>query len=234
MHITFAGVGGSGKTTIAQAVVKKLEQKDKQVVTRTPFFSPGRPWWYRLAWCLYLLRYFDVAAFRILVLKDVGNLPGRRRVQRLYMYLIKRYHLSLLKTEDVDVVVYDEGIVHWAAPALVHGVLEKAEVIDLHKATVQTEVNTTLIVHVNTPPVVCKERTDVRHDRDMIAAHYENTPQEREAHAEVISDVVAELAESDAVEVLTVDGLDSPVHNAAVIIEAVEELERSGSLPASQ
>ena len=221
MYIGFVGVSGAGKSTIAHVVCDELIARGYTVGYYSPFFSPGRSIWYKAMWALYLWRWLDVRLLYFFVWQRQPHWVLRQVVWNAYLSLIMSHYLSLHEKDVYDVVIYDEDIIKWCARAVASDAVAADTVAHVYQDKIMSVTTDALVVTVDTPISQSVERFIAR------AENAHRSKSSVRAEQVELKDAASELAsmvatETDAVAVV-VDGTESPVENAELIVATVEE-----------
>jgi thymidylate kinase len=224
MYVGFAGVGGSGKSTIASAVAKQLSARGYRVAYYSPFFKPGAGILYKIGWSLYLWRWFDRELVRFFVVETTSRTWTKKIWWRVYMALMLSYYLDRVQNK-YDVLIYDEDMIKWQAMPVADGTLEKNRVTKIYQEKVLAGADAGLLVMVDTLPAEAARRFLQRGDGSgrsaaVLEAETRKWDTWQTASRELLQHVTAETA----LHRLTVDGEQTVAHNTSVVMRKLEAI----------
>ena len=222
MYIGFAGVGGSGKSTVARATHAKLEQDGYKVAYYSPFFQSGRCIWYKIVWTIYLWRWFDVDLLRYFLFTTSTKFRITKWTWwRVYMSLFFSYYLDQLRRGKVDVLIYDEDMSKWQAQPVASGAVSVEDVCRLYQERIVPVAEAGLVVFVETEAATA-------HDRYVARDKEQYQPDEYQARVDSWADyqascqqLVADIDAATAIDTLVLDGKQSVDSNAEAVKQRV-------------
>ena len=156
MYISFVGLGGAGKTTIAKGVEKKLNYYGyTNDYYFTKFINKSDTIFKKIFWSVYLWRFFNINLFFVyyfLRKKHAKDINQKFSLINTYTALKSGYYLSRVKKKKVDLVIFEEDYITFIGHLILSNKNSEKFLIKTTKKTVLTSVNSLIIVFIDTKP----------------------------------------------------------------------------------
>lgn len=235
MLVEFAGIPGSGKSTLKYAIMKELTNRSisyvgtKKVSARAsppgtvPRFSVERK-----PERIPLYRFSRFSRSHPDYVEMIAKLFDENDVQQYFMHLLlaANFQAALDAKEDGEFVLFDEGFLSYGVVACRHAnQIEKLASI----ITVSPEMDA--IVLVRTPPVTAHQRAIDRmgggnRAKKKVISKF-GTVSDLESHEAILQQGL-KYYQSRSKVVLSVDGTENTEKNATSIVDELQELQVVG------
>lgn len=228
MFIAFTGSGGSGKTTVARSLYRKLDTRGTNYVHHVTWLtSATRNVFVKCWWAIRFWFFFDRRIFRAYFgyfLRNRERWPKLKdRVYMMYIAPVLTYNLQLLSSGSKNILVYDTDIIVPHSDQF-----DPERVRDFFTKAILPKVNKLLIVAVNTPHDLSVTRWHQREGKELSEHQKALQVKDRERRHKGSEQVIAAIANLSDVSVLRLDGTEDPELNADKVLRRMDEMYSSG------
>ena len=226
MLVLFTGGRGSGKSTIAYALYKKLNEENFDYVCQSNWRDQTKNIYEKIGWIVYFLTFFRPRICKVFLsrlYRDMRNGRAKGSFGRVYMPCVFSYHLHRLSQNKEVCVVYDSDFLTWAADKALDGVFNPSEVRDFYARVVLPFVGDVVVVVCDTPVQIAVERWRKRDKKTLSLYEVRQWVETRTAWKHARKKVVDVVSTVPGVSVVHLSGLDEPNKNAHQIMTALQK-----------
>lgn len=224
MFVAFMGSGGSGKTTIARALYRKLDKEGVRYIHHVSWLPKAtknifiKSWWALRFW-----GYFELNTFKTYLgyawrhrkrwphLKDLAYM--------VYIAPVFVYNLKQVSKGKTDILVYDTDII---VPHADH--FDETKVRHFFSNVILPRIETMLVVYVETPHDLSVKRWHVRENQALSDIRLRQLVEEREQRMRDTELLLRTLTDLPKITVIRLKGTGDPEVNAEVVLEAMREM----------
>jgi len=226
MLVLFTGGRGSGKSTIAHALYKKLNEENFDYVHQSTWRVYAKNVYEKVGWIVYFLTFFRPRVCKVFLMRlyrDIRRGRAKGSFGRIYMPCVFSYHLHRLSQNKERCVVYDSDFLTWAADKVLDDEFNPSEVRDFYTRVVLPLVGNIVVVVCDTPVKDAVERWRIRDNKTLSSDEVYKWIEKRTAWKQARKKVVDVVSTVSGVTVMYLNGLDMPNKNAHCIMTVLQK-----------
>ncbi len=227
MLLLFTGGRGSGKSSIAKELYKKLNEINFDYIHQSTWREQIKNLYQKLFCILFFLFFFRLNICKVFIYRlyrDLRYSRAKWSFARIYMPCVYSYHLQRLSQKKESCVVYDSDFLTWSADKALDGKFNSREVIEYYKQVILPLVGDLIIIMCDTPVKDAVERWQIRDNKILSENEKFKWIMSRTGWKKARQEVVDLISKIPGIRVIYLNGLDTPDKNALRIISVLKEL----------
>ena len=220
MLVLFTGGRGSGKSTIATALYKKLDKTDFDYTHQSEWRIKVNGILKKSLYILYFLSFFRPAICNVFfqrLHRDILYNRAKGRFARIYNPCIFSYHVHKLSDQTKNCVIYESDFITWAADKVLDGIFDPTEVQNYYLSVILPRVGKLVIVVCLTPVEDAFKRWCAREEKTLSKDETKQWIKKRMDWIKARKKVIDIIEEIPNITVLSLNGLKTPLENSTIV-----------------